>query len=152
MSPVAAATLATATTTPAAGDGFSGFRSRGDNNAEAMPYRMMHPRQSPVGRSAAACASGRRRHRLARGHVADIRLDDHAARPLGEQVGGGGADALLAGRSVDRRPVDDVAADAFGFFDQRRPWVARADQARADLDPGAPRLDAGGLQHGAPAS
>ena len=42
------------------------------------------------------------------------------------------------------------AADALGFLDERRARVAGADQAGADLDARAPRLDARALEHRAP--
>src|SRR5580692_10455953 len=80
-------------------------------------------------------------------HRAVFGLDDHAAGPLAEQVGGSWSDALLAGGSMDRRPVDDVRVDPFGFLDQRRAGVTRADQARMDLDAQAPGLDACALEY-----
>ena len=111
-------------------------------------------------RSGAASARRRRAHTraaarsaaqraLARGAV--LGLDDHAARALAEQVGGRRPDPLLAGRRVDRRPVDDVGSRPVRL-PRRAPrrgcacgsgpvWI---------LMPSAARLDARALEHRAP--
>src|SRR2546426_12777526 len=77
-------------------------------------------------------------------------LDDHAAGALAEQIGGRGADALLAGGRVDRGPVDHVGAHALRFLDERGAGIACADEVRVDLDARAARLDARTLEHRAP--
>src|SRR5262249_10617527 len=91
--------------------------------------------------------SRRRRDALGHSPWAASGLDDHPAWALAQQVGRGRPDPSLAGGRADGRPVDDVRAHARGFFGERRPGVAGADQARVDLDSRASRLDARALEH-----
>src|SRR5437764_2974479 len=138
MIAVAAATLAIATSTPTTRDG----RSERKKVPRTMPPHMI----AAAARAPAAARSGDCQRALALELV--LGLDDHPARPRSQEVGGSRTDAPLARRRVDRRPVDDVRADALGFGDERRAGVARPDQRGVDLDSAPPCLDTRALEHG----
>ena len=123
-------------------------RARRAGQAAGARLRVPPPRSWPRRCSSALAPADRRPPRAAlrpaparaagaRGAV--LGLDDHPAGALAQQVCGGRADPLLAGGGVDRRPVDHVGAHPFGFLDERRARVARADQAGVDLDAPARR-------------
>ncbi len=91
--------------------------------ALVLGYEFAHPQPRTGAARGARGVGALRRVRadvrcVRRGAV--LGLDDHPAGTLAEQVGGGRAEALLAGGGMDGRPVDHVRADAFGFLDERR--------------------------------
>src|ERR1700756_5656660 len=116
MAAVAAPTVATAASAPARPDGRALLSNELDKTPVSITDIMVHVarawKRAAPRQIAASRGDGRG---LARARVHVLGLDDHPAGTLSEQVRSRRTDALLARRSVDRRPIDHVRAHAFGF-------------------------------------
>ena len=74
------------------------------------------------------------RHR--RAAVRRRRLDHHATRTVGGQVGGGGTERALGWRRVRGTEVDDLGAPAPRLLDDRRPGGAEAGSPGSGMENG----------------